>query len=236
MKKIKVEGFLQDLFGVLSEDPQIPSGVGVKAMNNTLKPHTVEDLYEAVIIRLRTAGRNATVRQKVMPAFFPENAKDCTLPDTISVKLIDMYRDKMEDVIVEFCTTDANDIIVRTQEAYAKQGKNTDEITGDQYFGTILQQIHSGEYDILDKLAALYREFEKESKKKEWQVAPGDGGYKGKSTSKKYQKSEADDIMDNIIKQTVKANSDLSADDIAAFLRSDAGSAALAGWLAKSMK
>lgn len=230
MKKIKVEGFFDDLFKVLNDKPNVSSGSGSTWMNNHLKPHTVQDLYDGVILRLRKIKSDKKIHDEVMPAFFPESASKSTLPDTIDTKLIDMYLDKMEDAIVEFCTKDAIDIIKRVQDEYKKADKDIEKISGDQYFGTILQQIHTNNYDLRDKLKALYSEFNRESKKKSWQVEPDKGGHK-----EKYNKSDADDIIDNILERTVKLNKDLTADDVAAFLKSDEGAAALSGWLAKNL-
>lgn len=226
--KIQTEGFLDSLASLFDE-PTMPSGGGTSWMNNHLDPHDVNDLYEGVLTRLRTVKSAKEVAEHVMPGFFPSDAKKTTLPKTISPKLIAKYRNKMEDAIVEFCTADSIDIIKRLQKQYVKQGKVDAEIDGDVYLGTILQQVHSNDYDLIDKLTDLWREFEKESKKPEWQISEEEADtYKSKSTSGK-----RDDIVKNIIAAAKKRNDSLSDDDIIDFLSSETGIDMITSMLAK---
>lgn len=226
--RIKTEGFL-DTLASLFDAPNMPAGGEANWMNNHLDPHDMEDLYEGVLTRLRTVKTAKEVAENLMPAFFPADVKKTTLPKTINPKLIGKYRDKMEDAIVEFCTKDAIDIIKRLQKQYVNQGKTTEDLDGDIYLGTILQQVHSKDYDLIDKLTNLWKEFDKESQKEEWQISEDDAdNYKSKSSSVKH-----DDIIKNIVSAAKKRNNDLTDQDILDFLSSETGIDMITSMLAK---
>ena len=186
---IKKEGIFDDIISAATSDVQPQRGNS--SLEAYLNPHTLDDLYEAILYRLRSfkgKGSKKDVYEYIMPIFFPTKGKKADLSKipkieikgdngestTVSVKiqLIEQYRQKFEDIIIDYIASDGMDIVNRVQKSYkAAKGKvNNNDITADQYFGTIIAQLHSGQYDIQDKLVAMYQQFKKDAKKKQWQT------------------------------------------------------------------
>lgn len=244
MKQIKIEGFIDDLFSLM-EPPKVSSNGGATWMKNYIAPHTVEDLYEAVLVTLRTKSTAADMKEFILPIFFPakedsktgegivalvNSAVESTDGKIVSAKLIDKYADQMENVVVEFCTKDAIDIIKRTEQAYVDGGQNKEEISGDVYFGTILQQVISGDYDIEDEMVRLFQQFKNEAKKDEWRVDKPERSDKAASrpsaksiddfckevSSRTGGKFSKEDVMDMLSNETAMT---LAADAVANVLK-----------------
>lgn len=178
------EGILSDLFDMFAQKPNIKTTPTTNDIENFIDPYTMDDLFDGVVYRLKKQSRNKLTREAVN-LFFPQNASKSGFEDTIDPQLIKLYKHKIEDVIIEFVTTDALDIIQQVQEFLKKKDPNYDTttITGEQYLGSILKQVDSQKYDIIDKISKLYQEFKKEKQKKTWQIEPQEGSAKKSDAS-----------------------------------------------------
>ena len=167
--KIIAEGILDDLVDAVTIDSSGPK-TGYSTIENYIYPRTAEQLYQGVVYQLRKNNKNKVLQHIIMPLFFPENN---TVPDIQNLskliyeednkyptqQILAKYTQKMEDVVIDFVAEDAVDICDIATKQYADK-----EITADQYFGTILKNVNSYKYDIVDKLVAEFKNFKKEAK------------------------------------------------------------------------
>lgn len=215
--KIMVEagGLLTSLINAAFDSPQI-TGRATTVLDELLHPHTTQDLYEGVIYRLRTIKKNSTIYSKIMPLFFPEDrrSRDISNEDysynDLHPQLYKGYKQKFEDCIIEYVTTDALDIIKRVQTSYTNSDSNYNisRITGDVYFGTIIKQVYEGPYDLVPKLVSTYKQFVKDSKLKQWQTTSDQSKERNHSSISEikdalmdqydYSSREIDEAIDNI--------------------------------------
>lgn len=167
------EGILSDIFDLFTQQPDLPSNRSTQLIEDYIDPYTMDDLFDGVVYKLRTGNTGKTTKEAIS-LFFPDKGESPEFPDTLDPQLIKIYKHKFEDVIINYVTVDALDIINQVQKYLTNQDPNYDisQITGEQYIGSILKQVDSKKYDIIDKINAVYREFKKESQKKTWQKSP----------------------------------------------------------------
>ena len=165
-----LEGILTDLVDAAAKISKQSgtSGGGISVLETYLDPHDAEDLFEGVLYVLSKPKTNRTTINNMMNIFFPESGK-INVPEGVDEQLVKKYKDKLEDVIVKFCTTDAMNIITDLQNSYKKQGKDILGITGYIYLGTILNNVFNDKYSLIDNLIEIYSQFKKDSKLKKWQ-------------------------------------------------------------------
>lgn len=179
--KIVVEksgGLLQSLIDAAFDQPEI-KGKATTVLDELLHPHTTQDLYDGVVYTLRKNkgnDRSGIVQERVMPLFFPENqySKDAgngkIKVSEVHPKLYAMYKNKLEDCIIEYITTDAMDIIKRVQQSYLQDDPNydTSQISGDIYFGSIANDKQINQYTLRSDMKKLYQEFLVKKDQTQW--------------------------------------------------------------------
>lgn len=171
--RILAEGILSDIFNLLTDTPEIPANQS-HILDDLLDPYTAEDLYEAVLERIRQRPDRADVRA-AMELFFPRNSKD--IPKDVDTELWKKYRDKMENVIVDFVVRGGKDITSRVQDVYrARMGRkfNPYNIPGKVYFGSVLKYMYNKEYSFWkDGIQKLYKQYRKDADKKARETGKG---------------------------------------------------------------
>lgn len=178
------EGILSDLFDAATKPAEIPMDANRGIIDKLLDPLDANDLYDMVVERLRSIkGNSKVVQPYVMPLFFPKTNKEMEdaykklrdkhpkMSEDINPNLYDDYEYKLQNAIIEFCTVDAFDIIKRVQYVYKQKDKNINvyDIPSKVYVGTIIKEIYSGNYDLINKMTSIYREYVKMAQKSEWQ-------------------------------------------------------------------
>lgn len=208
MKKY-TEGILTDLFDLLTQVPEFPKNSATQVLENYLDPYSVDDLWNGVIYKLRQINNNSV--KKVMTVFFPENGKPDLnsieeIPNNVDPQLIKLFRYQFENVIIEFITKDAMDIIDQVQKFLKNNDPNYDvsQITGQQYLGSIMKQVTSNKYDIINKLKSTWTKFKNEANKEKWQNSSEDA-YTNIDYDQGVKSSDASKMFDNFAKR-VKSN------------------------------
>lgn len=185
------EGFLSDLVDLATTNDSSEDSdrqIAQSTFNDAIKPHTADDLYKAVCFMLSDRVSNETVR-KAASLFLPTKKGWVTAPSGIDKEVFDKYKSKVEDAVIEYCTTDALDILQRIRNQYG----NKKEITGDMNYGTILSKVDSDDYDLMSKIEQIYKEFEESAGKPE------------ESSSDTSPKPRNSYSMDNAIKEVQKS-------------------------------
>ena len=93
---------------------------------------------------------------KAAKLFLPVKSSYVHAPKDVDSEIFEDYKDKIEDAVIEYCTTDALDILNRIRRQYG----NSKQITGEVNYGTILSKVDTDEYDLVSKIEKLYDEFE----------------------------------------------------------------------------
>lgn len=206
--RIIKEGFLTDLYDLATTPAQDNSNSrGNAVVDNALSPLDSEDLFDAIVDQLKgqqtrrsspklnKAGdaynkgnlKPSTITKKAAEFFFPKNNK---IPKDIHPKLFNEYRYKFENIIIDFITKGAVDIIKKVQDAYReKLGKkySPKAIEWEVYFGTILTYMWQPKYKLVDQIAALWSEFNKAKNSKEWKDYESDSERDIKTNKKNSQ-------------------------------------------------
>ena len=192
--RIVNEGILTDIYDLVTTPAQDNSSRGNPVVDNALGPMDSEDLFYAIIDQLKDqqtrrsspklnkAGdaynkgnlKPSTITKKSTEFFFPKNDK---VPKDTHPKLFNEYRYKFENIIIDFITKGAVDIIKKVQDSYKKKlGKeySPKAIEWEVYFGTILTYMWQPKYKLVDQIAALWSEFNKVKKQDPWKDYKGD--------------------------------------------------------------
>lgn len=217
------EGILSDIFDLFTQTPEFPAKTGTQQLEKYLDPYDMDDLWEGVLYKLRQVNDERI--KNVMKVFFPENGRpDLSniqdIPENLDPQLLKLFRYQFENVVIEFVTTDALDIINEVQRFVKNKDSNYDisQITGKQYFGSILKQVTSNKYDIINKLKTTWTKFKNEAKKDKWQNKDG------KSADYSYQDNyksngDLDKSFNDFAKKVKRDYPELSNDDILDNLR-----------------
>lgn len=210
--KIISEGILDDLVDAATRDDNGPK-TGYSTIENYIYPRTAEQLYQGVVYQLRKNNKNKVLQHIIMPLFFPENN---TTPDIQNLskliyeednkypnqQVLAKYTQAMEDIVIDFVSEDAADICDIATKQYADK-----EITADQYFGTVLKNVNSYKYDIVDKLVAEYKNFKKEAKSNYTNEPPkstarsNNNANNNRNNSTNINSSDVDKAVNNVYKQ-----------------------------------
>ena len=203
------EGVLTDLFDLFTQVPEFPKNSATQVLENYLAPYSVDDLWNGVIYKLRQI--NNDIIKNVMTVFFPQNGKPDLnsvegIPNNVDPQLIKLFRYQFENIIIEFITKDAMDIIDQVQKFLKSKDSNYDvsQITGQQYLGSIMKQVTSNKYDIINKLKSTWTKFKNEANKEKWQTS-SDDAYKDIDYNNSLRSSDASKMFDNFAKR-VKSN------------------------------
>ncbi len=217
-KPLITEGILDDILHTITDNPNIPEIDGTAEMNKLLKPHTIKDVYNGVVYTLQNKCNNNIVKNEIMPGFFSDKGKKMFADKHISPQLVTVYKAKFEEIVADYVSKDGVDIIKRVQSEFIKNDPeyNINEINGDVYMGTILKNVTTGQYDIVDKLKNTYRQFLKDSEKPEWQTSEDSTNYIRNNNS-----SKIDNVVKDICKKYSNFEPNTVSNAIADILQSD---------------
>lgn len=149
-KDIYTEG-LADIFDMMKDQPE-EENLGVKNFEEQIKPHTTEELFKSVCYVLAT---HTDAREEVKTAanLFLPIRREVKVPKGLDENKFEDAKEEIEDAVIDYCTTDALDILQRIRNSYKKQ---PDKITPKMNFGTILAKAVTDEYDLQDKIVKAY--------------------------------------------------------------------------------
>lgn len=226
--KIYVEGFLDTLFSILTDTPNEIKGAGLKSLNDKLKPYTATDLYKSILDWLRKGLKSDTqhiIRDKVMPLFFPKKAWSKTDKEALGITDEDeaeirKYSDKFTDILVDFVSKCAPDVIERVDKAIA-DGQKVDAALSEVYMGSILDELDKDSYKVIKKFTDLYDKFIQESGIGTEEHGGGDPEKIANDAIAELRKqfskvAVSDQDLESGVNEIIKDNPEMSAMDVAA--------------------
>lgn len=147
------EGIFSNLANMATSMPKF-SRVTKTKLDRYLEPYTVNELYDGIVNQLRLSS-NSIIKSEIMPIFFPKNNKK------IKNEGIFKYKQKMEDVIIQFIVDECTELIEKTLDEYTQHNSNIPE--SDYYgkfcVGLILNSVKNNEHNLENKLIEIYKDY-----------------------------------------------------------------------------
>lgn len=211
-KDIYTEG-IADIFDMMRDQPEVENS-GVKNFEEQIKPHSADELYKSVCYVLATKSSSEDVRNAAQ-LFLPVRGKgEAKVPKGIDEDKFEETRNKIEDAVVEYCTSDAMDILERIRNTYKK---DPDKITPEINYGTILFKATSDDYDLQSQIEKFYKEWKDNGG--EEKVNTSDD----KSKPKESPKSYANTIIKELSKSFPEVDGDTLMATVAEIVTSEFG-------------
>lgn len=209
------EGIIDDLFDLAFSDNSSDKEAETE-LEQLIKPHTVNDLFEGVVYTLKTKGDEET--QNIINNFFNKSVKY----KGNDINLFRNYKDKLEQTIVDYVIDDGKDVVNEIQNKYKSLNRDISEIGADVYFGTIISSVLSNHYDCVDKLKSIYKEFINKFKPNN-NANSQTTSNKNDGDNNKSINSKMNTILSKIKKQFPNVSDNDLSDAISAVINSDLG-------------
>lgn len=147
------EGIFSNLANMATSMPKFSGSTRTK-LDRYLEPYTVNELYDGIVNQLRLSS-NSIIKSEIMPLFFPKNNKK------IKNDRIVAYKQKMEDVLIQFIVDECTELIEKTLDTYTQHNSNIPE--SDYYgkfcVGLVLNSVKNNEYNLENKLIEIYKDY-----------------------------------------------------------------------------
>ena len=205
MLRIINEGILTDIYDMATTAPESHGDYGNTVVDTALKPLKSEDLFDAIVDQLKgqqtyrtdfKMGKTKMLKgtqhtsnatKQAAEEFFPEDGK---IPMNTHPDLYKAYKYEFENIIINFITKGAVDIITKVQNAYReKQGKAYDpkSISWQTYLGTILTYMWQPKYNLIKDIGELWKKYKEDKKSKKWNYKGDPNKNASKNSTKLYK-------------------------------------------------